>query len=342
MITNLRNYKKALAVTAAVVILAVASVVVLNMTKPYAVYADGTKVEDPYVVKAGDEELFLVEDSKTAERVIETVIKQYTPDGAQINSISVDKELSVDNKSLSRGEKAPTVLTEEEAVNYILEENSQEDPLFSVTINAEIGSVEKVEAGTQYEDSDELYKGQSEVKSEGSDGDQIVTNEITSVNGAVLTSQVIDTALLNESVDTGVYKGTKERPKDTVRADYGGQVMGSGSGAAVANFALQFVGNPYKYGGTSLTDGADCSGFVQSVYAQFGISLPRTVGPQSNCGKGVSYSEAQPGDLICYSGHIAIYIGGGNIVHAANSRSGIIVSTAKSFGAITTVRRILE
>ena len=137
--------------------------------------------------------------------------------------------------------------------------------------------MEKVEAGTQYEDSDELYKGQSEVKSEGSDGDQIVTNEITSVNGAVLTSQVIDTALLNESVDTVVYKGTKERPKDTVRADYGGQVMGSGSGAAVANFALQFVGNPYKYGGTSLTDGADCSGFVQSVYAQFGISLPRTV-----------------------------------------------------------------
>ena len=298
MITNLRNYKKALVVTAAVVILAVASVVVLNMTKPYAVYADGTKVEDPYVVKAGDEELFLVEDSKTAERVIETVIKQYTPDGAQINSISVDKELSVDNKSLSRGEKAPTVLTEEEAVNYILEENSQEDPLFSVTINAEIGSVEKVEAGTQYEDSDELYKGQSEVKSEGSDGDQIVTNEITSVNGAVLTSQVIDTALLNESVDTVVYKG--------------------------------------------LTDGADCSGFVQSVYAQFGISLPRTVGPQSNCGKGVSYSEAQPGDLICYSGHIAIYIGGGNIVHAANSRSGINVSTPKSYGAITTVRRIIE
>ena len=97
--------------------------------------------------------------------------------------------------------------------------------MFSVTINAEIGSVEKVEAGTQYEDSDELYKGQSEVKSEGSDGDQIVTNEITSVNGAVLTSQVSDTALLNESVDTVVYKGTKERPKDTVRADYGGQVM---------------------------------------------------------------------------------------------------------------------
>lgn len=342
MITKLRNYKKALVCIAAVVILAVASVVVLNVTKPYAVYADGTKVEDPYVVTAGGEELFLVEDSDTAERVIETVVKEYTPDGAQINSISVDKALEVDDKNLKRGEEAPTVLTEEEAVDYILEENAKEEPLFSVTISAEIGSVEKVEAGTEYKESDDLYKGQSEVKSKGSDGDQIVTNEITSVNGAVLTSEVVDTALLNESVDAVVYKGTKERPKDTIRADYGGKVMGSGSGAAVANFAMQFQGNPYKYGGTSLTNGADCSGFVQSVYAHFGISLPRTVGPQSNCGKGVSYSEAKAGDLICYAGHIGIYIGGGNMIHASTPSGGIKVSPVSSCGAITTVRRIIE
>lgn len=341
MITSLKNYKKTL-IAALVVILAIASVVVLNFTKPYAVYADGTKVEDPYVVKAGDEELFLVEDSETAERVIETVLNEYTPQGAQVNSVTVDKKLSTDNKSLKRGEEAPTVLTEEEAVDYVLTQNSTEEPLFSVTISAEIGSVQTVEAETTYEDSDELYKGQSEVKSEGEDGDQIVTNQVTSVNGTVLTSEVVDTALINESVDTVVYKGTKERPKDTVRTDYGGKVMGSGSGATVANFALQFVGNPYKYGGTSLTNGADCSGFVQSVYSKFGISLPRTVGAQSYCGKGVSYSEAQPGDLICYSGHIGIYIGGGNIVHAANSRKGIIVSSARTFGTITAVRRIVE
>ena len=89
MITNLRNYKKALVVTAAVVILAVASVVVLNMTKPYAVYADGTKVEDPYVVKAEMRNCSLWRIPNGGKRVIETVIKQYTPDGAQINSISV-------------------------------------------------------------------------------------------------------------------------------------------------------------------------------------------------------------------------------------------------------------
>ena len=342
MITNLRNYKKVLALSATAVILAVAVVVVLNFTKPYAVYADGTKVEEPYVIKAGGEELLLVEDSQTAERVLETMVKEYTPEGAQINSITVDKELSIDKKDLKRGEEAPTVLTEDEAVNYLLEENSTDDPKFSVTISAEIGSVEAVEAGTKYENSDELYKGQSKVKSEGTDGDQIVTNEITSVNGAILTSQVVDTALINESVDAVVYKGTKERPKDTVRADYGGKVMGSGNGAAIANYAMQFRGNPYVYGGTSLTNGADCSGFVQSVYAHFGISLPRTAGAQSHCGKGVSYSEAKAGDLICYSGHIGIYIGGGNIIHAATERKGIIVSSAKSPGAITTVRRIVE
>ena len=118
--------------------------------------------------------------------------------------------------------------------------------------------------------------------------------------------------------------------------------MGSGSGADVANFALQFVGNPYVYGGTSLTDGADCSGFVQSVYAHFGISLPRTVPYQAECGKSVSYSDAQPGDLICYSGHIGIYVGGGKMVHASDYDTGIIVTSTSYSGTVLSVRRIIE
>ncbi len=341
MISSLKNYKKML-IAALVVILAIASVVVLDFTKPYAVYANGKKVEDPYVVKAGDEELFLVKDEKTAEKVIEEVLNEYTPDGAQVVSLSVDKKLSTENKSLKRSEESPIVLTEKEAVNYILEQNSTEDPLFSVTIDAEIGSVEKIEAGTSYENSAELYEGESKVKSEGTDGDQIVTNQVTCVNGQILSSQVVDTTVINESVDKVVYKGTKAKSKDTDAGSSGGTVMGSGSGADVANFALQFVGNPYVYGGTSLTDGADCSGFVQSVYAHFGISLPRTVPYQAECGKSISYSDAQPGDLICYSGHIGIYVGGGKMVHASDYDTGIIVTSTSYSGTVLSVRRIIE
>lgn len=115
---------------------------------------------------------------------------------------------------------------------------------------------------------------------------------------------------------------------------------GSASGNAVAEFALQFRGNPYVYGGSSLTNGTDCSGFVMSVYKNFGVSLPHSSSADRSVGSGVgSLAEAQPGDIICYSGHVGIYIGGNQIVHASTSKTGIIVSNA-SYRNILAIRRI--
>lgn len=114
---------------------------------------------------------------------------------------------------------------------------------------------------------------------------------------------------------------------------------GSG-GAAVANYACQFVGNPYVYGGTSLTNGADCSGFVMSVYAQFGISLPHSSSGMRSVGYEVSQSEMQPGDIICYSGHVAIYVGNDTIVHASTPSTGIKYTSPAAYKSIITVRRI--
>ena len=115
---------------------------------------------------------------------------------------------------------------------------------------------------------------------------------------------------------------------------------GSDLGKKIALYACQFIGNPYVYGGTSLTNGTDCSGFTYRVYKDFGYTLTRTSYQQQSVGSEVPYSEAQPGDIICYSGHVGIYIGGGYIVHASSPETGIKVSKA-TYRPIITVRRII-
>ena len=103
--------------------------------------------------------------------------------------------------------------------------------------------------------------------------------------------------------------------------------------AQIANYAVQFVGNPYVWGGTSLTNGADCSGFTMSVMAHFGVSLPHSSSAQAGCGKSIKSSQMRPGDLVFYSGsggginHVALYIGNGQVVHASSKRTGIKISS---------------
>ena len=118
--------------------------------------------------------------------------------------------------------------------------------------------------------------------------------------------------------------------------------QGSAAGRQVASFAQQFIGNPYVYGGTSLTNGADCSGFVMAVYEHFGVSLPHSSAQLAHEGTGVGtdLNNAQPGDLICYSGHVGIYIGNGKIVHASTEETGIKISNA-DYKTIRSIRRIL-
>jgi cell wall-associated NlpC family hydrolase len=113
-------------------------------------------------------------------------------------------------------------------------------------------------------------------------------------------------------------------------------------GQTVAEFAQRFVGNPYVWGGTDLNRGADCSGFIGSIYRSFGYKLPRSSSELRSAGRKVPYSQKQPGDIICYNGHVAMYIGNGKIVHASSRKTGIKISQRANYRSIVCVRRIVK
>jgi len=153
-------------------------------------------------------------------------------------------------------------------------------------------------------------------------------SETTYTEAAASTETTYTEAAQTEAAQTEVAQTTSTEATTTTTSTS----SYSSTGQSIANYAVQFVGNPYVYGGTSLTNGADCSGFTQSVFANFGISIPRTAAAQASSGTSVSLSDIQAGDLLFYSdgsgiSHVALYIGNGQVVHASTSSTGIIISS---------------
>lgn len=149
-----------------------------------------------------------------------------------------------------------------------------------------------------------------------------------------------------ESKSQIVYNGdiiTYEIYSDTINSidEINNIASSKTTGEKIAEYALQFEGNPYMYGGTSLTEGADASGFVSSVFNQFGFALPHSSSAIKNIGKIVDIQDVQPGDVVCYDGHVAIYVGDGKVIHASNPRNGIIV-TKINYREPLFARRIVE
>ena len=245
---------------------------------------------------------------------------------AEIEQIQAEKEaarIAAEQAAAEAAAAEEAARAEAEAEAEYDEDESEDDEYVEDGDSEEDGTEDIDEEGGEYDDSEDGSYDESDES--GNDG---VENEANNSNDGYEND--------NNEESGEESDGSQKESSSSSGSSYSG-----GSGSSVVDYATQFVGNPYVWGGTSLTNGADCSGFVQSVYNNFGVSLPRTSYEQQNAGREVSYSEAQPGDLICYGGHVAIYMGNGKIVHASNSRDGIKVSDNAAYRTILSVRRLV-
>lgn len=203
---------------------------------------------------------------------------------------------------------------EYENYNVVLAKAKQEAAVYTAKIKQETAQIKKLEEEERKRREEEERKRKEEEERKKAEQEA----QLAAADG-----------------DSDSDKG-KEQKQETPKPSS----SGSGKGQQIADFACKYVGSPYVAGGTSLTNGADCSGFVMAVYKAFGYSLPRSSYAQSGAGRAVSYSEAQPGDIIYYGGHVGIYIGNGQIVHASTERTGVKI-TAATYRSIVSVRRIV-
>ena len=254
------------------------------------------------------------------------------------NCYSSDKEIEVEDYLVptEKGEYLDMAFANVETFLYIRSEPTKESewvgklyPDYAAKILGPVGEWTRIESGsvTGYVCSEYIIVGNS---AEQKAQEMVQSSEAENPTDAFTYA---------ESKEEEEARLAREAEEAALRAQEEAAAKG-GTGQAIVDFACQFIGNPYVWGGTSLTNGADCSGFVQSVFAHFGISLPRTTRDLVSVGTPVSYEEAIPGDIILYSGHVGIYMGNGQIVNAINSAQGIGILPA-TYTSIVTVRRLI-
>lgn len=330
---NLRKHKFLLIVAVEIAAILAA---LLCFTGAYA-------AKDLWQLKVGDQTIATVASQEDAEETIKLLEQHYTDDKAYDVKIEIDPVIEVQKTFYGSRDKTPDVSKAEDAMQQIVSASEvKKNALLQVTATQTVDKKESIDFKTEYKDSGDVAQNTEFVKSEGKKGKRKVSVETTTVNGEVVNSKTVDSEVVKKPEKKVVLKGTAYGAglKGETSTNNGAEYS-LAAGQAVADFALQFVGNPYKYGGSSLTNGADCSGFVMAVYDHFGVGLPHDAGADRAYGVGVTLDEAQPGDLICYYGHIGIYIGNNQIVHAMDEKNGITVKTIGYNGKpILTVRRI--
>lgn len=289
-----------------------------------------TATDDEYAAQSSS----IVDVEEAVQQLSEGKVEYYvykTEEGDSLNSIAKDKGISAKKLVTLNFGEYDAEETIKEGTYLVL---YGEVPYVHVTTVEEVTTTKSIDYDIVYKNTKGMKKGTFKVQTKGIKGSKEVVQQVTKVNGEMTESQVLSSEVVKEPVTKVVLKGT-----GTVTAK-AGVTYDFADGSEVVEYAKKFVGNPYVYGGTSLTNGADCSGFVYSIYKKFGVNMPR-VG-QIGVGKAVSLKNLKKGDILFYSGHVAIYAGNGKAVHAVNERMGIRVTSMYYTGSPYAARRIFD
>lgn len=310
-------------------------------------------------IKAGEETLAVVRNEKAAAGAVKKAKHHYDKEDAKNISVEAEPSISVEQNQYSLLSH-PKVSSVDDAADKIIRNAESSDPDVTITTTQTVTGTRKVSFDTVEKKSDEIIEDASKLQTMGEAGEELVTEKVVMVNGEEVSSEEISSEITREPRNRVVLLGTKVDDQEDAKGNEGsagrafrvrksgngvtwiGDLSGKEMGRKIADYGLKFVGNPYVWGGESLTKGADCSGFVLAVFKHFGISLPHDAHAQRNYGiKIASLKDARAGDLICYHGHIGIYIGNNQIVHAMNEANGICVKTiGYNHKPIVTIQRL--
>ncbi len=294
------------------------------------------QAQQPYAITIDGEDAIYVSDRHEAEKVVRKLMQDYTADGAKVKSISLDKAIGVEQLKLWEDNSDKKILSEKEAAESLKLCNDEEGDLFVATIVGETKTEEDYTPETEYVKDETMFAGESRTEGETTPGRQIVKRELTTVNGELTEEEVIHEEITEEGTAVTVYRGTRGLPKGEDWKTYKGKPIFD-NGEDLMDYSHKYIGAPYVKGGVNLATGVDCVGFVRAIYKFHGVSLSPYLKRE---GRAVSYSNAKPGDIICYKRHYALYLGNGKMIHAANPKKDVCIE--KVHGGIIGVRRIID